>query len=196
MATGRGPGAVRQGLGRVALDPCQLRGVVDRPQLRARIEPGPDDDGFGMVREGLDHLGVEPGRGVDPLDRHADLPAVAERRPEQPFRDPLHLHVVQQDGGVVAAQFQGDPRERGGRARRDGPPGGHRTGEGHMTDPRVGREAGAEGFVTGDDRQYPLRERGGHDGRQQPGGEGVYGEGLSTTVLPAASAGANFADAS
>lgn len=196
VAAGHGSGADGQGLGRVALDPRQLGAVVDRPQLGARIEPGPDGDALRPLREGLDHLRVEPGRGVDALDRHADLPAVAERRPEQPVRDPLHRHVLQQDRGIVAAQLQGDPGERGRRALGDGPTGGNRTGEGHVADPRVGGEAGAERFATGDDRQDALGEGGGEHGPQQPGGEGVNGEGLSTIVLPAASAGANFADAS
>lgn len=65
-----------------------------------------------------------------------------------------------------------------------------------MADPRVGGETGAEGFAPGDDRQYVLGEGAGQDRPQQPCGEGVQGEGLRTTVLPAASAGANFAEAS
>lgn len=178
VTAGRGSGAVGQGLGGVALDPGQLRGVVDRAQFRARVEARSDDGGLRALGEGLDDVGVEPGRGVDALDRHADLPAVAERRPEQPVRDALHVHVGQEDGGVVAAQLQGDAAERCRRARRDGPSGGNGTGEGHMADPRVGGQAGPEGFMAGDDREYVLGEGGGEDGSEQPGGEGCEGRGL------------------
>lgn len=103
MAAGRRPGAVRQGLLRDLFDPGQLGGVVDRAQPGVWVEAGPDSDGLRALGEGFDDLGVEPDRGVDAFDRHADLPAVAERGPEQPVRDPVHLDVVQQDGGVVAA---------------------------------------------------------------------------------------------
>ncbi len=195
-AAGRRPGSVRPCLLRDLLDPGQLGGVVDRAQPGVRVRSGPHDDGLRALCEGFDDLGVEPGRGVDAFDRHADLPAVAERGPEQPVRDPVHVDVVQEDCGVVAAQFQGDPGQRGRRRFGDGPPGGHRAGEGDVADARVGGEAGTEGFAAGDDGQYVLRQGGGEDGAEQPGGEGVYGDGLRTMVLPAASAGANFAAAS
>jgi hypothetical protein len=154
------------------------------------------------------------GRGVDALDRHADLPAVAERRPEQPVRDLLHVDVVQQDGGVVAAQFEGDPRERGRRARGDRP--------GYFFAPTIlavvpaatPRPVAAEPVkvtwrIPGcEARRAPRGSRpvtivstpsGRAPERTDPSNRvarGVNGEGLSTIVLPAARAGANFADAS
>src|SRR5690606_35734236 len=127
-------------------DTGQLGRVVDRTQPGPRGEAGPDGDGCGALGEGFDDVGVEPGGDVDAFDGHADLPAVAEGGPEQPVRDAFHVDVVQQDGGVVAAQFQGDPGERGSRRCGDGPPGRHRAGEGDVADAGVGGEAGAERF--------------------------------------------------
>lgn len=196
VTAGRDTRPVRQGLGRVALDAGQLGSVVDGAELGVRGQTGSDDGGLRPLRECLDHVGVEPGRGVDAFDRHTDLAAVAERRPEQPVGDPLHIHVLQQDGGVVATQLQGDAAQCRRRAFGDGPSGGDRTGEGHVPDARMGGQPGTQGVLTCDDRQYVVGEGGGDDGYQQSRGEGVKGEGFTTTVLPAASAGANFADAS
>lgn len=115
MAARRGPRPVGQGLPGELLDAGQLRGVVDRAQLGGGVQAGADGDGLRPLGEGFDDVGVQPGGDVEALDRHADLSAVAERRPEQPVGDPLHVDVVEQDGRVVAAQLQ---RHAGERVRR------------------------------------------------------------------------------
>lgn len=171
VAAGRGPGAVRQRPFGDLLHACQLRGVVDGAQPGARVKAAADGDGLRPPGERLDHLRVQPGGGVHAFDRHADLPAVAERGPEQPVRGPLHIDVVQQDRRVVAAQLQGDPGEGGRRPLGDRPPGGHRTGEGDMPDARMGGQPRTERFASGDDGQHVLGQGGGEDGSQQPGGE-------------------------
>jgi hypothetical protein len=129
---------------------------------------------------------------VDPLDGRAHLAVVVEGAGEDGLGHHGRIGVVQHDGGVVAAQLQGDPLEvRGGRhghllARLDG------AGEADL--------AGTGWLVIHAPRSSPPLTT-----LTTPGGitsagssttlsveSGVKGEGLSTRVLPASRAGAIF----
>src|SRR5277367_6149732 len=54
---------------------------------------------------------------IEALDREADLAAVLERPFEHAGRDLLRIDVVEDDAGIVAAEFERDALQRLGRAR-------------------------------------------------------------------------------
>src|SRR5205807_2755415 len=88
----------------------------DGPHGDPVLEPVPDDAGF--VEDGghpLGQFGHLVGRGVDPLEGDADLPAGHEGGLGQAPAHGLVDHgVVEKKGGVVSAQLQHRPLERGG----------------------------------------------------------------------------------
>ena len=81
---------------------------------------------------------------VEALEGRAGLPGVDERTPEQVFGDGFGVGVGQDDAGVVAAEFHGEPFDGVCGGLDDGLAGGGGAGEHDLADGGVFGEAGAD----------------------------------------------------
>lgn len=93
----------------------------------------------------------------------------------------LDVHVLVDDDGGVAAEFQVDPFEAGRGGRRDLPAGADAAGDGDQGDRRVGGEGPAGVAVAADDVEHPRRQVSGRDPGQQAGSDP---QSLRTTATP------------
>ena len=112
---------------------------------------------------------------VEPLDRHADLPAGDEGGVEQAAgQGGVDLDVGGQDGRVISPELQHDrPRRAGGRSHH-GLPGGHAAGERDHVHLGMAGQGGAQGGIGPVDHvQHPGREHLGHGGGHQEDGPGA-----------------------
>ena len=96
------------------LDPLELRLVLDRSHLRARLQPVADDrlprEPAQLVADGVVDRVVD----VEPLDGDASLAANAHGGGIDLRRHLLGVGVVEHDRRVVAAEFQGQALQRPG----------------------------------------------------------------------------------
>src|SRR5690606_26310967 len=124
--------------------------VLDRPELRVVLEPVADLRVARLFDERLTKRVVDFLLRVDPLDRHADLPAVDERREEHLLRDRLRVDVVENDRRVVPAELARYALQRRGRGGGDLLPGRDRPRERDLVDAFVLGHPSAELVAAGE----------------------------------------------
>ncbi|GAA3161196.1 hypothetical protein GCM10020255_044370 [Rhodococcus baikonurensis] len=122
FTAGGGPGAIAHGVRDQILDPLVLRFVVDGPEYCSVDRALVDLDGSRNFTERLDQSGLDTFVRVHTLDGEADLSVVGEGAAEEAGGDRIHIHVPENDGRIVSAEFQSDTLEVVGSPERDLPP--------------------------------------------------------------------------
>jgi len=124
-------------------DLLELHLVLQRPDLRSRIKTIADHRRVRECGQFIAHGFVHSVRDIDPFDREAHLAGVRHRTVEYLLCSRLHVHIVQHDRGIVAAEFQGKAFDGVCRARHDFLARGGRSSERHFGDVRVLGQASA-----------------------------------------------------
>ena len=136
------------------------------------------------------------GRSTRMRERAAVLAGVAEHGRRGRGRRRLQVGVGKDQVGRLAAQLQGDPLDRPGRPGHDALPDLGRAGEGDLGHVRVLDQPPADHPARpGEHVDHPWRDARLGEVLAQRAVSGVSPAGLSTTVLPAARAGASFQEA-
>ena len=141
-AGGRGEALV-DGVGDELADPAELRLGRQRPH-RERSARRPELVALGGGGERVDHLVVDPSGSEDPLGEGAGLARVEPGTGQHGVDRRDDVDVVEQDGGVVAAELERHPLEVAARRHRHALPAGDRTGEADLARRRVRRHLCAE----------------------------------------------------
>jgi len=122
------------------------------------LGPRADLDRCGVPGQRLDHIVVHRFGHVDALDGRAHLAVVVEGAGEDRFGDGGRIGVIEDDGGIVAAQLQRHPLEiRGGR-HGDLLAGFDRAGEADLARYRVAGHPGAQLIATADHVEHARRQ--------------------------------------
>ena len=192
LAAGHHPGAAVDGEADVALDAAALSLGHERADHGRRVVRVAERDRLGRRGGGLQRL-VVAGAGTHAAVRPAHLARQVHARLDHPRDHGGQVGVVEQDrrglpaelqrhaGDALAAQAH-DPPARGGRPR-----------EGDLVGAGVGDEVLADLAAAGDDVHHAGRDPGLVEGLgEHEVVEGASGGGLTTTVQPAARAGATF----
>ena len=148
-----------------------LRRVVHGAHPGAGVEPPANHQPCRSGGECFRELGSPAARHENALDRHADLPGVAESRTDDACCRKGRIGVGQDDCGIIAAQLQGYPLHCGCRLGHDG--GSHfgGTGEGNLPDARERAERPAQDTSPRDAGENVLRKDGVHQLHQGNGGQ-------------------------
>jgi len=141
------------------LDPLVLGVVLHRPQLRALLHAVVNGRVVGDGDEFVAHLVVDRLMDIETLDRHANLAAVAECGVEYAGGDLLGIDVVEDDCGIIAAEFERDALDRVRRARHHLLAGSRGTRERDLTNVGVARERAAEIIGVGNDVEHTRRQQ-------------------------------------
>ncbi len=149
---------MRPGVVEEVEDPVVLRAVLDRAEAHARLGAGAHPYSAGVGGQGPLQRFVDVSVDVEAFDRQADLAAVGEGSPEQLLGDGRDVDVREDDGGVVAAQFQGDAGQGGRRAGHDLAAGPGGAGIADHVDAGVFRHSRPEPCVARHDVQHAGRE--------------------------------------
>src|SRR5207237_7350854 len=104
------------GIRQLRLDLGALFFGVERPHLGRRVGAAAELEAPGTGDHPGDELVCDAVEDVDPLDRQAGLAGVEEAPDGHVLRRQVQVRVVADDGGIRAAQFEGDVLElvRGG----------------------------------------------------------------------------------
>ena len=139
------------------LDSRQLLLADDGAHVRVRVELVADPQGFGALLHSLDELVVDLGGDEDASTGLADLPLMEEGAEAGAFDGQLHVRVVQDDVGGLAAQFQRYLLDRVGRHSHDLASYFGAAGEGYLVDVGVSADCPAERAAgPGNDVEHSL----------------------------------------
>src|SRR5581483_6111335 len=138
----------------VALDALTLAGSDERTDGRLGVEGVADDLVAQLLGDALGHLVVAVAGGEDAGLGHARLAVDEDGAAEKSGDGLVEVGVVEDDGGRLAAQLEGDAPQALAAQRRDALAGGGAAGEADLVDVGVGDEVLAHGPVGGDDVEH------------------------------------------